>query len=71
LHRDYGINGPFGPQKNCVRGLDPPHRIVPLQVGIDTGIFCKHGLEIERADLGGAARALRPSQPGALTCGCG
>lgn len=30
---------------------------VPLQVGIETGIFKKHGLEIVRADLGGAARA--------------
>jgi ABC-type nitrate/sulfonate/bicarbonate transport system substrate-binding protein len=30
---------------------------VPLQVGIETGIFKKHGLDIVRADLGGAARA--------------
>src|SRR3954469_19676284 len=30
---------------------------VPLQVGIETGIFKKHGLDILRADLGGAARA--------------
>jgi sulfonate transport system substrate-binding protein len=30
---------------------------VPLQVGIDRGIFGKHGLNIKRADLGGAARA--------------
>ena len=30
---------------------------VPLQVGIETGIFKKHGLDIMRADLGGAARA--------------
>jgi ABC-type nitrate/sulfonate/bicarbonate transport system substrate-binding protein len=30
---------------------------VPLQVGIETGIFKKHGLAIVRADLGGAARA--------------
>jgi ABC-type nitrate/sulfonate/bicarbonate transport system substrate-binding protein len=30
---------------------------VPLQVGIDRGIFAKHDLVIKRADLGGAARA--------------
>ena len=30
---------------------------VPLQVGIDRRIFAKHGLDIKRADLGGAARA--------------
>jgi len=30
---------------------------VPLQVGIERGIFAKHGLDIKRADLGGAARA--------------
>ena len=30
---------------------------VPLQVGIEAGIFKKHGLDIVRADLGGAARA--------------
>ena len=30
---------------------------VPLQVGIETGTFRTHGLDIERADLGGAARA--------------
>ncbi len=30
---------------------------VPLQVGIERGIFAKHDLDIERADLGGAARA--------------
>jgi ABC-type nitrate/sulfonate/bicarbonate transport system substrate-binding protein len=30
---------------------------VPLQVGIERGIFGKHGLDIKRSDLGGAARA--------------
>jgi NitT/TauT family transport system substrate-binding protein len=30
---------------------------VPLQVGIDRGIFAKHDLVIKRSDLGGAARA--------------
>jgi ABC-type nitrate/sulfonate/bicarbonate transport system substrate-binding protein len=30
---------------------------VPLQVGIDRGIFAKHNLVIKRSDLGGAARA--------------
>ena len=30
---------------------------VPLQVGIERGIFAKHGLDIKRSDLGGAARA--------------
>ena len=30
---------------------------VPLQVGIDRGLFGKHGLDIKRSDLGGAARA--------------
>ena len=39
---------------------------VPLQVGIDTGIFAKHGLEIERADLGGAARAHQALAAGSL-----
>ena len=34
---------------------------VPLQVGIDTGIFVKHGLEIE-AGLSGR-RGARPSGP--------
>ena len=30
---------------------------VPLQVGVERGIFAKHGLDIKRSDLGGAARA--------------
>jgi NitT/TauT family transport system substrate-binding protein len=39
---------------------------VPLQVGIDTGIFKKRGLDIERADLGGAARAHQALAAGSL-----
>jgi NitT/TauT family transport system substrate-binding protein len=39
---------------------------VPLQVGIDTGIFAKHGLDIVRADLGGAARAHQALAAGSL-----
>jgi NitT/TauT family transport system substrate-binding protein len=39
---------------------------VPLQVGIDTGIFAKHGLVIKRADLGGAARAHQALVAGSL-----
>src|SRR5258706_12230149 len=39
---------------------------VPLQVGIDTGIFKKHGLDVERADLGGAARAHQALAAGSL-----
>jgi NitT/TauT family transport system substrate-binding protein len=30
---------------------------LPLQVGIEIGIFKKHGLDVERSDLGGAAKA--------------
>ena len=30
---------------------------VPLQIGIERGIFSRHGLDIKRSDLGGAARA--------------
>jgi NitT/TauT family transport system substrate-binding protein len=39
---------------------------VPLQVGIETGIFKKHGLEIVRADLSGAARAHQALAAGSL-----
>jgi ABC-type nitrate/sulfonate/bicarbonate transport system substrate-binding protein len=39
---------------------------VPLQVGIETGIFKKHGLDVERADLGGAARAHQALAAGSL-----
>jgi ABC-type nitrate/sulfonate/bicarbonate transport system substrate-binding protein len=39
---------------------------VPLQVGIDTGIFGKHGIAIKRADLGGAARAHQALAAGSL-----
>src|SRR5262245_64327549 len=39
---------------------------VPLQVGIDTGIFAKRGLTIKRADLGGAARAHQALAAGSL-----
>jgi ABC-type nitrate/sulfonate/bicarbonate transport system substrate-binding protein len=39
---------------------------VPLQVGIDTGIFKKNGLDVERADLGGAARAHQALAAGSL-----
>jgi ABC-type nitrate/sulfonate/bicarbonate transport system substrate-binding protein len=39
---------------------------VPLQVGIDTGIFERHGLAIKRADLGGAARAHQALAAGSL-----
>jgi ABC-type nitrate/sulfonate/bicarbonate transport system substrate-binding protein len=39
---------------------------LPLQIGIETGIFKKHGLEVERADLGGAARAHQALAAGSL-----
>jgi NitT/TauT family transport system substrate-binding protein len=39
---------------------------VPLQVGIERGIFAKHGLDIKRADLGGAARAHQALAAGSL-----
>lgn len=39
---------------------------VPLQVGIDTGVFAKHGLAIKRADFGGAARAHQALVAGSL-----
>jgi ABC-type nitrate/sulfonate/bicarbonate transport system substrate-binding protein len=39
---------------------------VPLQVGIEKGIFARHGLAIERADLGGAARAHQALAAGSL-----
>jgi len=39
---------------------------VPLQVGIDRGIFAKHDLVIKRSDLGGAARAHQALAAGSL-----
>ena len=39
---------------------------IPLQVGIDTGIFKKRGFDVERADLGGAARAHQALAAGSL-----
>src|SRR4051795_10195385 len=39
---------------------------VPLQVGIESGIFKRYGLEIIRADLGGAARAHQALAAGSL-----
>src|SRR5215467_6857691 len=39
---------------------------VPLQVGIERGIFAKHGLDIKRSDLGGAARAHQALAAGSL-----
>src|SRR5262249_15980413 len=39
---------------------------VPLQVGIDRGIFAKHDLVLKRSDLGGAARAHQALAPGRL-----
>src|SRR4029077_11916538 len=39
---------------------------VPLQVGIDRGLFAKHGLVIKRSDLGGAARAHQALAAGSL-----
>jgi NitT/TauT family transport system substrate-binding protein len=39
---------------------------VPLQVGIERGVFKKHGLDVERADLGGAARAHQALAAGSL-----
>src|SRR5215831_10682139 len=47
-------------------GVSVPVAFVPLQVGIDTGIFARHGLTIERADLGGAARAHQALAAGSL-----
>src|SRR4051812_21120059 len=39
---------------------------VPLQVGIDRGLFAKHGLVIKRSDLGGAARAHQALAAGSI-----
>src|SRR5262249_33443114 len=39
---------------------------VPLQVGIDRGIFAKHDLVLKRSDLGGAARAHQALAAGSL-----
>jgi len=39
---------------------------VPLQVGIDRGFFARHGLDIKRSDLGGAARAHQALAAGSL-----
>jgi NitT/TauT family transport system substrate-binding protein len=39
---------------------------LPLQVGIETGIFIKHGIEVQRSDLGGAARAHQALAAGSL-----
>jgi ABC-type nitrate/sulfonate/bicarbonate transport system substrate-binding protein len=39
---------------------------VPLQVGIERGIFAKHDLVIKRSDLGGAARAHQALAAGSL-----
>ena len=33
---------------------------VPLDVGIQQGIFTKHGIEVESLNLGGAAKLRRP-----------
>jgi NitT/TauT family transport system substrate-binding protein len=49
-------------------GISIPAAIafVPLQVGIEHGIFKKHDLDIERSDLGGAARAHQALAAGSL-----
>src|SRR5258705_57093 len=39
---------------------------VPLQVGIEQGIFKKHDIDVERSDLGGAARAHQALAAGSL-----
>ncbi len=44
---------------------------VPLQVGIETGTFRSHGLDIERADLGGAARAQQALAAGSIDIAVG
>jgi NitT/TauT family transport system substrate-binding protein len=54
--------GSFGPSRaaELVRvGVSIPAAVafLPLQVGIETGVFKKRGLDVERSDLGGAAKA--------------
>jgi NitT/TauT family transport system substrate-binding protein len=59
---------PARAQETLKVGVSIPAAIafVPLQVGIETGIFKKHGLAIQRADLGGAARAHQALAAGSL-----
>jgi ABC-type nitrate/sulfonate/bicarbonate transport system substrate-binding protein len=44
---------------------------VPLDVGIDQGIFRKHGLEIEKAGLSGSAKLHQAMVAGAIDIGLG
>lgn len=38
------------------KAMAPAFNFVPLDVGVETGIFKKHGLSIEKYDFGGSAR---------------
>jgi len=60
--------GPSRADEQLRVGVSIPAAIafVPLQVGIETGIFKRYGLEIIRADLGGAARAHQALAAGSL-----
>jgi NitT/TauT family transport system substrate-binding protein len=60
--------GPSRADEQLRVGVSVPAAIafVPLQVGIETGIFKRYGLKIIRADLGGAARAHQALAAGSL-----
>ncbi|HWE73126.1 MAG TPA: hypothetical protein VG328_08210, partial [Stellaceae bacterium] len=44
---------------------------VPLDVGIQEGIFKKHGIEVEEFDLGGAAKLQQALTANAIDVGLG
>ncbi len=44
---------------------------VPLDVGIEEGIFAKHGLDVQSLDLGGAAKQQQALAAGAIDIGLG